>query len=67
MAYAPGNDITIAGEVLGTGSPMISDTQYDYPVILAKELKLWGRAPRSRDKPQWMDPLYDPPSSARPE
>ncbi len=67
MAYAPGNDITLAGEVLGTGSPMIGDTQYDYPVLLAKELKLWRREPRSRDKPQWMDPLYDPSSSSRPE
>jgi starvation-inducible outer membrane lipoprotein len=67
MAYAPGNDITIAGEVLGTGSPMIGDTQYDSPVILAKEIKLWGRAPQARDKPRWMDPLYDPADSARPE
>ena len=43
MAYAPGVDITIAGEVLGTGSPMLGAQQYDYPVILAKELKLWER------------------------
>jgi outer membrane lipoprotein len=67
MAYAPGIDITVAGEVLGTGSPMIGDTRYDYPVVLAKELRLWERAPRLRDKPQWMDPLYDPAGSARPE
>jgi outer membrane lipoprotein len=67
LAYAPGIDITIAGEVLGTGIPMIGDTQYDYPVILVKELKLWGPAPRSQDKPQWMDPLYDPSSSVRPK
>lgn len=67
MAYAPGVDITIAGEVLGTGSPMIGDKQFDYPVLLGKELKLWDREPRSRDKPEWMDPLYDPASSGRPE
>jgi len=67
MAYAPGNDITIAGEVLGTGSPMIGDGQYDHPVVLTKELKLWGREPRSRDKTPWMDPLYDPAKSGRPE
>jgi outer membrane lipoprotein len=67
LAYAPGIDITIAGEVLGTGSPMIGDAQFDYPVILVKELKLWERAPRSQDKPQWMDPLYDPSSSVRPK
>ena len=41
----------------GPAVPMIGDTQYDYPVILSKELKLWGRAPRARDKPRWMDPL----------
>ncbi len=47
MAYAPGVDITIAGEVLGTSSPMIGGKQYDYPIVLAKELKLWEREPRS--------------------
>jgi len=67
MAYAPGVDITIAGEVLGTDSPMPGGKQYDYPVVLAKELKLWEREPRSRDKTRWMDPLYDPARSGRPE
>lgn len=67
MAYAPGRDITLAGEVLGPGSPMSGDKQYDYPVVLLKEIKLWEREPRSRDKLQWMDPLYDPASSGRPE
>ena len=67
MAYAPGVDITIAGEVLGVRSPMVGDTQYDSPLVLAKEIKLWGREGKARDKPQWMDPLYDPASSARPE
>jgi outer membrane lipoprotein len=62
LAYAPGLDITIAGEVLGTRIPMIGDKQYDYPVILAKELKLWEREPRSGDKTRWMDPLADDPA-----
>jgi starvation-inducible outer membrane lipoprotein len=66
MAYAPGNDITVAGEVIGTGSPMIGDAQYDHPAILSKELKLWSE-PRSREKAPWMDPLYDPARSGRPE
>jgi outer membrane lipoprotein len=67
MAYAPGIDITLAGEVLGTGSPMISDTQYDYPVVLTKELKLWGHEVKTREKAPWMDPLYEPVRSGRPE
>ena len=67
MAYAPGIDITIAGEVLGTANPMLGEKQYDYPVVLAKELRLWEREPRSRDKTRWMDPLYDPARSGRPE
>lgn len=67
LAYAPGVDITIAGEVLGTSSPMIGGKQYDYPIVLAKELKLWEREPRSSDKTRWMDPLYDPARSGRPE
>jgi outer membrane lipoprotein len=67
MAYAPGVDITIAGEVLGVSSPMIGAKQYDHPVVLVKELKLWKRDSRPRDKPQWMDPLNDRESFGRPE
>jgi outer membrane lipoprotein len=67
MAYAPGVDITVAGEVLGTGSPVLGGKQYDHPVLLAKELKLWEREPGSRDKARWMDPLYDPSRPGRPE
>jgi outer membrane lipoprotein len=68
MAYAPGVDITIAGEVLGTSSPMVGNKQYDYPILLAKELKLWEREPGSRDKARWMDPLSNGPArSGRPE
>jgi starvation-inducible outer membrane lipoprotein len=67
MAYAPGVDITIAVEVLGTGSPMIGKKQYDHPVLLLKEVKLWEGEPRFREKAPWMDRLYDPALSGRPE
>jgi outer membrane lipoprotein len=67
MAYAPGVDITIAGEVLGSRSPMVGGKQYDYPVLLSKERKLWEREPGSSDKTRWMDPLYGPSRSGRPE
>ena len=63
LAYAPGVDITIAGEVLGAGNPLLGGRVYDDPVILVKEHKLWEREPRSQDKPKWMDPLYDPNTS----
>jgi len=57
LAYAPGADVTVAGEVLGTSSPMIGDQQYADPILLVKELKLWQPEPRSSDKARWMDPL----------
>jgi outer membrane lipoprotein len=57
--YSPGRDITVAGEVQGTRSPALGDKQYDYPIILSKELKLWPRVHESAAKPQWIDPLYD--------
>lgn len=46
MVYAPGRDITIAGEVQGAGSPLLGNTHYDYPVLLLKEHKLWGARER---------------------
>jgi starvation-inducible outer membrane lipoprotein len=67
MAYAPGAEITLAGEVLGTSSPMIGDKQYDNPILLVKELKLWEREPRSSDKARWMDPLSGDPARSGPQ
>lgn len=65
MVYSPGRDITVAGEVQGTSSPMLENRPYDYPVILSKELRLWERERQSWDKPLWVDPLYDPDSPGR--
>ena len=65
MVYSPDRDITVAGEVLGISNPMLGDKQYDYPVLLSKELKLWERDRQSWNKPQWIDPLYDPDSPER--
>ncbi len=59
FVYSPGRDITVAGEVQGSRSPALGDKQYDYPIILSKELKLWPRVRESLEKPQWIDPLYD--------
>jgi len=67
MIYGQGVDITMAGEVLGLSSPMIGDRQYDSPIVLIKELKLWKQDRGPRAAPQWIDPLYDPDSRNRPE
>lgn len=69
LVYSPGRDITIAGEVQGISSPALGDKQYDYPVILTKEMKLWPVIRESWNKPQWIDPLYnyDPSSGGRGE
>jgi outer membrane lipoprotein len=65
MIYAPGREITVAAEVEGTRSKALGGTEYSYPVVLAKEIKLWERERQTWDKPQWIDPLYDPDSPAR--
>jgi len=67
MIYGQGVEITIAGEVLGLTSPMIGDRQSQYPIIHVKELKRWEQERKSRDSPQWIDPLYDPAGRSRPE
>ncbi|HEX9019782.1 MAG TPA: Slp family lipoprotein [Nitrospirota bacterium] len=65
MVYAPGRDITVAGVVQGTTSPMLENRQFNYPVLLMKEIRLWERGQPSWDKPSWLDPLYDPDSPGR--
>ena len=65
MVYSPGRDVTVAGEVLGISNPMLGDKQYDFPVLLSKEFKLWEQDRQSWNKPQWIDPLYDPDSPAK--
>lgn len=67
MIYGQGVDITIAGEVLGPGSPVPGGKKFDYPVVLIKEIKVWKQERGPRDTPQWIDPLYDPAGRSRPE
>lgn len=60
--YAPGSEITVAGEIEGTTLKLPGKTEltkYTYPVLVSKELKLWPRK-RSPDEPNWWDPLWDP-------
>jgi outer membrane lipoprotein len=67
MVYTPGSAITIAAEIEGTRSKALGEIDYSYPVVVSKELKLWPRERQSWDRPQWIDPLYDPYSPARHE
>jgi outer membrane lipoprotein len=65
MIFAPGREITMAAEVQGTRSKALDEMEYSYPVVLARELKLWERERQSWNKPQWIDPLNDPYYPAR--
>ena len=62
--YAPGREITVAGEITGAKLKKIGSmeftqfTEYTYPVLTARELKLWPRT-RSHEEPAWWDPLSD--------
>jgi outer membrane lipoprotein len=67
MVYAPGREITVAGEVEGTSSKALGNSEYDYVIVVSKELKLWQLERQSWSKPQWIDPLYDPSSPGRRE
>jgi outer membrane lipoprotein len=61
LTHASGRELTVAAEVGGTRLNVLGDTEYDYPVLSSKELKLW---PSEQSRPgaqtQWGDPLYDP-------
>jgi outer membrane lipoprotein len=65
MIFAPGREITVAAEVAGTRNKALDEMDYSYPVVIARELKLWERERQSWDKPQWIDPLNDPYYPAR--
>ncbi len=60
FVYEPGREITVAVEVEGTRSKALGETEYSYPVVVAKEIKLWEREPSAAARPRWTDPLYDP-------
>jgi len=53
LVYAPGREITVAGEVAGT-------EEATYPLINAREIKLWPREKTAREHPTFLDPLNDP-------
>ena len=60
MTYTPGNEVTVAAEIEGTRSKALGEMDYSYPLVIAKELKLWQHERQTWDKPQWIDPLNNP-------
>ncbi len=60
FVYSPGRQITVAAEIEGTRSKSLGETEYSYPVVAAREMKLWEREPSASTRPTWTDPLYDP-------
>jgi len=58
--FAPGRDITIAGEVTGAEEASLGDPGRSFVLINARELKLWPREQPGWEQPQFIDPLYDP-------
>ena len=65
IIFSPGREITVAAEIEGTRSKALEGVEYSYPVVISKELKLWERERQSWDRPEWIDPLYDPYSPGR--
>jgi outer membrane lipoprotein len=61
LTYGAGREVTVAAEVAGTTLKALGEGEFDQPVLVSKELKLW---PREQGRPgtqmQWGDPLYDP-------
>ena len=60
LVFSPGREITVAGEVTGADERSTGESAILYPLINAKEIKLWPREKPGWDKPQFLDPLYEP-------
>lgn len=60
LVYAPGREITVAGEVSGTEERTPGGSGEPYPFVNAREIKLWPREKPARDRPSFLDPLNDP-------
>jgi outer membrane lipoprotein len=59
VIYKQGREITIAGEIAGKETLPLGGIQYTYPVILAKEIRLWEKIdPRRYPYPYWDSPFF---------
>jgi len=59
LVFAPGREITVAGEITGAEEKFQAEAEVLYPLINAREIKLWPREKPGWDKPQYLDPLHD--------
>jgi outer membrane lipoprotein len=65
LLYAPGREITVAAIIDGSRHKGLDEGDHSWPLLLAKELKLWPEPGRAWSRPQYLDPLYDPYASPR--
>lgn len=45
--FAPGRRITVNGTILGSKTGKVGEASYNYPLVLAHDLKLWRPSPSS--------------------
>jgi outer membrane lipoprotein len=50
--YAPGRLVTVVGPLRSTRQGRIGESDYTYPVVGVREIKLWP-APRQIERPHW--------------
>ncbi len=59
MLYAPGRDVTVAGEVVIPENRPPADRESPLVFLRARELKIWPRERLGWDQSPWTDPLYN--------
>ncbi len=62
--FKKGRQVTVGGEITGKETQPIGEIQYTYPVVQAKELKLWEQPVPY--PPYYYDPWYWGPYPGRP-
>jgi outer membrane lipoprotein len=60
LVYAPGREITVAGEVTGAEEASLTGTAGAFVLVNAREIKLWPHEKPGWDRAPFLDPLYDP-------
>jgi len=58
LIYQKDRRITVAGEVLGAEVRPLGEVEYHYPVIKAREMKLWPKFKPTPPPPYWGYPYY---------
>jgi outer membrane lipoprotein len=58
--YKSGRLITVAGNLEGKRDVPLGNTQYSYPVVRAREIRLWEKADPAQVPPYWYDPFWWP-------